>query len=173
MKNVMLIGVSRSGKTTFAKMLKQKYPEYNIIHGDMLKKSFEKNIDNSKKLKEIKEYRNFVKDYFCFEYTINDMNYILDTVDVFPCDITEEDKKNTIIIAFGYPNITVDELIDIWKNVDNSWLKNKDDKFLLEKATKGLEKSKFFESECKKYNITFIDTSKNRSAVLSELLKSI
>lgn len=110
MKNVMLIGVSRSGKTTFAKMLKQKYPEYNIIHGDMLKKSFEKNIDNSKKLKEIKEYRNFVKDYFSFEYTINDMNYILDAVDVFPCDITEEDKKDAIIIAFGYPNITVELL---------------------------------------------------------------
>ena len=47
------------------------------------------------------------------------------------------------------------------------------DKFLLEKATKGLEKSKFFESECKKYNITFIDTSKNRSTILSELLKTI
>lgn len=173
MKNVMLIGVSRSGKTTFAKMLKKKYPEYNIIHGDMIKKSFEKNIDNSKKLKDIKEYRSFIKDYFLYEHTINDINYIIDTVDIFPCDITEEDKNNTIIIAFGYSNITEDQLIDIWKNIDNDWLKNKDDEFLFKKAKKGLEKSKYFEMECKKYNIKYVDTSKNRALILDELLKNI
>ena len=79
------------------------------------------------------------------------MNYIIDTVDIFPCAITEEDKNNTIIIAFRYSS-TTDELINIWKSIDNNWLKNKDDKFLLEKAKKDL---------------------RNGNEVLEELLKII
>ena len=44
---------------------------------------------DSKRLKEVCEYRNFVKDYFYYEHTINNMNYILDTVDIFPSDISK------------------------------------------------------------------------------------
>lgn len=173
MKNIMLIGVSRSGKSTFARMLKEKYPEYNIIHGDMIKKSYEKNIDNSKKLREVKEYRNFLKDIFHFEHTRNEMNYILDTVDIYPSDIEEYDKDNTIIIAFGYTNILVEELLDIWKSVDNKWIKNMTDEELIKKAENGLKKSKQFQEECKKHVITYIDTSKDRKNILEELLNNL
>lgn len=39
MKNIILIGVCiiYFGKTTFTRILKKKYPEYNIIYGDMIK----------------------------------------------------------------------------------------------------------------------------------------
>ena len=36
MKNILIIGVARTGKTTLSKMVKQKYNEYNLIHSDSI-----------------------------------------------------------------------------------------------------------------------------------------
>lgn len=37
MKNVLIMGTGRAGKTTTSKMLKEKYKEYNLIHSDSIK----------------------------------------------------------------------------------------------------------------------------------------
>ncbi len=37
MKNILIIGISRAGKTTLSQMLKDKYNSYNLIHSDSLK----------------------------------------------------------------------------------------------------------------------------------------
>lgn len=118
MKNIMLLGITRAGKSTFSKMLHDKYG-YNIIHADMIKASFQKHISNktSLELKSDCNYRLFIKDIFYYEVKYNKTNCILDTVDVFPEDITEDDRKNYLIYFFGYSDIECEELVDIWKKM--------------------------------------------------------
>lgn len=37
MKNIVIIGVGRAGKTTLSNMIKDKWNEYSIIHSDSIK----------------------------------------------------------------------------------------------------------------------------------------
>ena len=37
MKNILIIGPARSGKTTLAKMIVNKFPSYNVINTDVLR----------------------------------------------------------------------------------------------------------------------------------------
>lgn len=37
MKNILIMGIARAGKTTLSEMLKDKYNSYNLIHSDSLK----------------------------------------------------------------------------------------------------------------------------------------
>ena len=37
MKNIVIIGVGRAGKTTLSNMIKDKWNEYNLIHSDSIK----------------------------------------------------------------------------------------------------------------------------------------
>ena len=37
MKNILIMGIGRAGKTTLGKMIKNKYNCYNLIHSDSLK----------------------------------------------------------------------------------------------------------------------------------------
>jgi adenylate kinase family enzyme len=37
MKNILIMGIGRAGKTTLSKMIKNKWNGYNIIHSDSLK----------------------------------------------------------------------------------------------------------------------------------------
>ena len=36
MKNILIIGVARAGKTTLSNMIKDKYNQYNLIHSDSI-----------------------------------------------------------------------------------------------------------------------------------------
>ena len=37
MKNILIMGIGRAGKTTLSNMIKEKYPQYNLIHSDSIK----------------------------------------------------------------------------------------------------------------------------------------
>ena len=37
MKNIVIIGVGRAGKTTLSNMIKDKWNQYNLIHSDSFK----------------------------------------------------------------------------------------------------------------------------------------
>ena len=174
MKNIMLLGVTRSGKSTFATILHDKY-NYNVINGDMIKASYQKNILNvdGNELKENQQYRNFVKDIFNNEVKYNNSNYVIDTVDIYPSDITDEEKEKYLIFFFGYPDIELNELINIWKQTDLEFTKKFSEDKLIEKAKKGIEKSKKIKEECAKYEFNFIDTSFNRNKIFEQLIEEM
>ena len=58
MKNILIMGIGRAGKTTLSKMIKDKYNSYNLIHSDSLKwamirakdeeQYYRKNVDKQK-----------------------------------------------------------------------------------------------------------------------------
>lgn len=178
MKNIMLLGISRSGKSSFANYISNNIGNYNLMHGDMIRVSYMKNIDTlstSTELKNDINFRNFIKDCFvneCKYYNKYNKFYILDTVDVFPSDLSAYDIENNIIIFFGMCEISKEELLNIWKEVDTNWIKNKSDLELYEKANRCIENSKKLKEECDKLGLLFIDTSYNRNEIFQELFKN-
>ena len=170
----MLLGISRAGKSTFSNMLHEKY-SYNIIHADMIKASYQKHIDNktSLELKNNIDYRLFIKDIFYHEVKYNKTNCVIDTVDIFPEDITDSDKENYLIYFFGYLNIEWEELIDIWKKTDLEFTKKFTEEELIAKAKRGIENSKIIKDKCEKYGLVFIDTAYNRDEIFKKLLSNI
>ena len=123
-------------------------------------------------MKEIPEYRKFLKSYFDYNVKYSESLYvILDTVDFKP----EEYKlfEHNIIIVFGYPDLSKEECLANWRTYQDSkdWTRNKSDEILLEKAEREIAKSKQFEKDAKKYKLKFVNTSFNREKVLTELLE--
>lgn len=119
MKSIVLIGASRAGKSTFAGMLSKELKSCQIISGDLVRLAYRdeiyknKNIKSSS-MKEIPEYRNFLKSYF--NYTIKHDNSIytmLDTVDFKSRDYGL--FKNSLIIVFGYSKLTKEECLNNWQ----------------------------------------------------------
>lgn len=155
-------------------MIKEKNDSYNILHGDMIKKAFQSfSGETASNLKNNFEYRKFIYDIFYNHVKHNNGYYIIETVDIFLEDLINYDLSETIVIALGCTKNTVDELLGIWENIDNKWLWNKSHDELKNKAQKVIKTSNFFETECEKYGIKFVDTSFNRESVLSDLLEEI
>lgn len=179
MKNVILIGASRAGKSSFTKLLNKKTNNLTIIKTDLIRLAFrdaiykDKTI-NTNLLKKNKEYINFILSYYNYSNKYDTENIkVIDTVDFDPKDYNLFD--NSIMICLGYPNITPEEVVQNWRKYDTDldWTKKKSDEELKEIAASEINKSKLLEEECKKYKIKFIDTSYNRNNTLNNLLKEL
>ena len=177
MKSVVLIGASRAGKSTFAGMLSKELKSCQIISGDLVRLAYRDEIYKNKNIKaglmkEIPEYRNFLKSYFDYTIKYGDSIYtILDTVDFKPSDYKM--FKNSLIIVFGYPKLTKEDCLQNWRTYTkpDDWTFHKTDEELLNKAKRSVAESKQFLQACKKYNLKFADTSFNREKTLKDLLK--
>ena len=176
MKNIILIGASRAGKSTFSKMLNDRLGNVTIIQTDLLRLAFRDAIYKDSKVStsivgKDKNYLNYILSYYKYAnmYDIDNVK-VVDTVDFEPKDCSL--FENSIAICFGYPNITKEEVVSNWKKYDTEldWTKNKSDEKLLTYAESEIRNSKYLEDESKKHNIRFVDTSKNRNEVLKELL---
>lgn len=178
MKNIILIGASRAGKTTFTKMVSKKLKNITIIKTDLLRLAFREAICedktiNTNLLKNNPKYINFILSYYNFLNMYDENLKVIDTVDFEPKD--NKLFNNSIFICFGYPNIEAKELVKKWRKYDTDldWTKKKSDESLIKFAEQEIKKSKLLEEECNKHNIKFIDTSSNRNEVLDKLLNEI
>ncbi len=126
MKSIVLIGVSRAGKSTFAGMLSKELKSCQIISGDLVRLAYRDEIYKNKNIKaglmkEIPEYRNFLKSYFDYTIKYGDSIYtILDTVDFNPSDYKM--FKNSLIIVFVYPKLTKEDCLHNWQLIQNQMI---------------------------------------------------
>ena len=179
MKNIILIGASRAGKSTFTRMLEKKLDNLIIIQTDLLRLAFREaviedlNISTSN-LKNNPLYRNFVLSYYKF-LDICEVNYIkvIDTVDFEPKD--KELFKNALVLCFGYPDISEEEVLKNFRKYDTDldWTKKKNDNELLAFIHDEVKYSKYLKGECQKYDIKFVNTSFDRMKNLEETLDYI
>ena len=47
MKNILILGVGRAGKSTLSRMIKDRFPEYDLIHTDSIRNAILYNIDET------------------------------------------------------------------------------------------------------------------------------
>ena len=179
MKNIIIIGASRAGKSELTKLLNKRLNNLMIIRTDLLRLAFREAIckDNTIKtssLKNNKDYTNYVLSYYKYA-NMYDVDYIkvVDTVDFEPKDYKL--FENSIMVCLGYPNLTKEEVLKNWQKSDTNldWTKNTSDYDLLTHAQKHIKDSIFLKEECSKYNIKFVDTSYERKKVLKELVDYI
>ncbi len=181
MKNIVILGASRAGKSTLTKMICEKYPNYNVIIGDAVRKAFseilpQNNINNNNGSGMIEDFPKFLAYMFYRSIKICDrkFNYIIDSCDILPEKAKELfEKEDTIIIFLGFPKLTEEEhfyqIKQYQKNTD--WTYNKDDDFMKEHVKRWIAKSKYFEKKCKELDIWFVDTSFDREKVLNDTMQ--
>ena len=177
-KHVIVAGAARSGKTTLSLMLN----EYGYTHYKMdsikrgICESFNIKYDDWESVSPIickiinrvivdnKTDTNYLKE-----------NYLFDTPFIYPKDIGLIDTSDTKVLFIGYKDIDPNEEIKLIRENDNEnfWTSKITDEELMKWTKDNIEFSKYLEEECKKYNIKYFDTSKDRNNVLKEALEYI
>ena len=183
MKNIIILGVARAGKTTLARMIKEKYPNYNIINGDCVRNAFEKvlpkeHINHTNGNGMVKKFPEFCSKLF--EYEIkeqhNHFNYIFESCGISQIQVQKYfNIDNTIVLFLGYPKLTVDETIYNYRKYadENDYMVKKTSSEIMKRASMWNLKSKEIQKECLKYKIKFIDVSYNRSNIFKQLIKEL
>lgn len=183
MKNLVILGASRAGKSTLAYEINKIYPNYQILTGDAIRRAFQDTFPqmeiNNHSGKGMKE--DFARFSACLFKThlkdnIGVYQYIFDS-----CDISVENAirffqdETNMIIFLGYSRLTPQEAFQNYRKYEKrtDWTVRKTDEQLLAFAEEWVEKSKVFEEDCKKYHIKYVDTSYHRESVLKSLIEEL
>lgn len=183
MKNILILGICRTGKTTFSKMIQKEFRNYQIIEVDTIISALQKTIPNlpigfiHDNLKENKlpEFLNLL-----IQKNINkngkELGFIINGDSLLPKDLFKYfDLKNMIVYYFVTEKLSPEQILENCRKFDSKeeWTTRRSDEELLNhfKFYKDIEKKII--SECKKYNIKCIDTSENRKMILSQLLNEV
>lgn len=185
MKNVLIIGVARAGKTTLSNMIKDKFNQYNIIHADSIvwgiirgtgkEKYYTQNIKARKELVHSDEFQRIILEIYksAIKQDIGNYGTILETGQLEPKYARElMNMGNLICICLGHGNLDKRGIMQLCREHDTEkdWTYGIPDEQLSANADKWDEKNKLLINECPKYRIEYIDTSKNRENVLDEIL---
>lgn len=179
MKNIIILGASRAGKSTLAKSIAKKYWNYMVIDTDSVRDAFQRalpqNQINQYGGEGIKEdFPRFIQQLLYWEsYNNQEYNYIIDSADISPKKSIELfDFKSNIVLFLGFPKATTEEILKNCRTYDkeNSWSKMLNDVELIPYIEKAIEMSKKIQKECNEYGFKFFDTSYDRERVLNEAL---
>ncbi len=184
MKNVIIAGTARAGKTTVCNELCKK--GFSHFTCDSLVYSLEHifpelGINQNEPTEEVKKTsKNFSPLLLtlakCMEEEYLPYSVVFDVYQLMPEDYVKYMKTNYIKAYFlAYPDISVEEEFNILrsnKKVEEYTQKYSDD-YLKELIEQRINESKFIREECEKYNLPFINTSYNRPQKIKELVDRI
>lgn len=188
MKNILIMGIGRAGKTTLSNMIKDKWTSYNLLHSDSLKWAiiraqdkeayYREHVDIQKEYEHgdffqrtlLEQYKSLIK---------NDKKgygYILESGQLHPKIVREMiDFNTTIVICLGLGNFTAEDMVKqcIQYDTEESWTYGLSREYLLEHAQDWYQCNEMLKQECPKYDIRYIDTSSNRADKLQKILKEL
>ena len=188
MKNILIIGTGRAGKTALSNMIKEKYNSYNLIHSDSIEWAmikgenketyYKENIKEQKKFEYGEYFQRVQLEFFnsCIREDIHHYGYILESSQLEPKYIKEMiDFNQTVVICLGHGNLNKEDIIQLCRENDREkdWTYHITDQELEAHAENWTEINELLKKECEKYEIKYIDTSKNREKVLRDIIKEI
>lgn len=190
MKNIIIMGTGRAGKTTTSKMLKEKYKEYNLLHSDSVKwgiirgqgkeEYYETHIDEQKEFEHSEMYQKILLEIFKSLCDKNkDKNkypYILESGQLSPALVNELiNFDNTCVVCLGLGDFDVEDVINLCRehDVPDDWSYNIPYEDLKSHAKKWIETNEEFKKDCPKYGIKYFDTTKDREKILNEVVDFI
>lgn len=188
MKNILIMGIGRAGKTTLSNMIKDKWNNYNLLHSDSLKWAiiraknkedyYRKNVNIQKEY----EYEDFFQTTLLELYNSlikkdkKEYGYILESGQLSPKIVSKMiDFNKTYVICLGLGNLTAEDMVEQCLKYDTkeSWTYGLSRDYLLEHARDWYERNKMLKQECPKYNIKYIDTSEDRFNIFKTILNEI
>lgn len=179
MKNIIIVGAARSGKTTLAKKINQDlglsvvsvdamitafqevFPELNIRHHGACR-----HLITPFAISYIKDLTN----------NYSDVGFVVESYHLQLKDISEKLDKNLFkTIVLGYPQLTPKEVFNNIRKFDRPsdythWMSDED---ILNMAKRHVQSSQNFAKESKELGFDFVDTSYNREKVLIGLLDEL
>lgn len=188
MKNILIMGIGRAGKTTLSEMIKDKYNCYSLIHSDSLKwamiraknqeQYYRKNVNEQKEFEHGEYFQRTLLELYnsLIEQDKKEYGYILESGQLHPKIVSEMiDFDKTIVLCLGLGNLTAEDMVEqcLKYDVEESWTYGLSRKYLLEHAQDWYNCNEMLKTLCPKYGIKYIDTSKNRNHVLDEILNKI
>ena len=188
MKNILIMGIGRAGKTTLSKMIKDKYNNYNLIHSDALKwamirakneeQYYRKNVDKQKEFEHGEYFQRTLLELYnsLIRKDTKKYGYILESGQLHPKIVKEMiDFDNTIVLCLGLGNFKPEDMVNqcITYDTEESWTYGLSKDYLLEHAQDWYNCNEMLKIECPKYGIKYIDTSKDREKVLNEILENL
>lgn len=182
MKNVIIFGEPRSGKSTLANMIVDKF-HYQVIRIDALRDTFntvypELNIAPETAIQN-ERFQLFIREYLrrnVKEEERNKYGYVMEGCEtsLHDCNRLFNTKEN-VVYYLAPVDISPGDFADNIRKCDSErdWTYKLTDEELLKEATKMVEKGRKIKEECEKYDISFVDTSHNRKEVLESILREI
>ena len=180
MKNIIITGIPRSVKTTLSKLIKEKYPEYNIISFEAIRNGFIQSQPGLKMGNRNSEARKEILPDFIMEFV-----HWNNIISKYPCviegdfadlkTINDLSNEDDLIICLGLGCKTIDEIVNLIKENDTKddytydWAEDK----LKEHFYDIEEKDKENYNYCKEKNIKYYDTSKNRKKLLEDVTNNM
>lgn len=179
MKNIVILGPSRVGKSSLSSLLCKKF-DFSYISGDSIRNAF-MNIYpelgyNTKNTISNLDFCKFIN-WITNENNIHlkrDVYYVIDSTDISIKNALNY-FKNSLIIVLGSKDITSKMMMNNMKKYDTKleWTYGYNDKELLQIATDTIKRSKDLYEQCLENNILYYDTSFNRNETFNEIFKKI
>jgi adenylate kinase family enzyme len=173
MKNIIIVGASRSGKSTLAKKICKEF-NYVYIPFDAIISTLEnlypetglKHLDDNEEISP--KFAKFIAE-FTSHLDYEDINYVFDLYQLYPQDLLDNlDKSKFVILYLGYPNLSPEEKHDFVKKFarEKDWTRNTKDQEMLEILKLFIRENKKMYEECIKLDIPFFDTGSNFDLML-------
>ena len=182
MKNVIILGCPRAGKTTLAGILNKRLG-MNIFSIDSLVSAFRDNFEeininhhspiNQKSI----QLSPFVYSYskkITHEYPYH--NFVIEGWHVLPKDLIPLfNKEKYLIICLGYPEANIDNMFNLIRKYDTNYSTtfNLSDEDLRNLVTRSKQYSQELFKQSLELNIKFFDTYENRNEKISQILEYI
>ena len=188
MKNILIMGIGRAGKTTLSNMIKDKCNSFNLIHSDSLKwamiraknqeKYYRDNVDIQKEFEHGDYFQRTLLEYFNSQIRKDTKNYgiILESGQLHPKIVKEMvDFNNTTVICLGLGNFNIDQMVELCLKYDTQedWTYGLEKDYLRKHAEDWYNCNEMLKKECPKYGIKYIDTSVNRKDILEKLMEEL
>ena len=188
MKNILIMGIGRAGKTTLSRNIKDKINGYNLIHSDSLKwamirakgeeKYYRANVDKQKEFEHGEYFQRTLLELYnsLIENDIKGYGYILESGQLEPRIVKEMvDFNNTIVVCLGLGDLSIEDMVNqcIKHDKKGDWSYGLSREYLRCHAEDWYNSNKILKEECPKYGIKYFDTSKNRIITLNNILDEI
>lgn len=183
MKNILIGGTVRSGKTTLSNLIMKKF-KYSKCESDTIVNAFDKVFPEFGITHKNAEQTREKFEPFLFEVLngfCRDLKYC-NNVTVFPGsqflpkNISKYEKLDKYIVIFlGVNAESPEDLLKVIREKDseNDWTYKMTDEWLREFAKKIIEESEKLKTECEKYGFYYFDTFKDRELVLNSICDMI
>ncbi len=180
MKDILIFGVPRAGKTTLSKLLIRELENYHIFSIDAIRNGFgdifpklEIN-DREGKNNQVTLPKYVARLLYWQHKEIENQRYIVEGCQVLPDKAKEIfDLENSIVIYLGHGTLSPEEILKNIRKHDSSeeYSYTRSDEAMLNQSRKYYEKDKEIREKCKEYGFLYVDTSTNRKEKLHELVK--
>lgn len=179
MKNIIIGGTVRSGKTTLANLLRNKFG-YSKVESDTIVNAFDKvfpefGITHREAEKTRDKYEPFLFEIlngFCRDLKYAGNITVFPGSQFFPSNLAGYDKLDKYIVVFlGINAPSAEAMLRVIRKYDteNDWTYKKDNEWMLRFCNNIIQESQKLEQECKKYGFYYFNTFDDRTLVLNKI----